>query len=124
MYIRGLPREGLVPAPSWNVTKAAVSAGYFRAMGIRLVSGRDFSPRDDAKAAGVVIVNEAMARRIWAHGDALEPGISVESSPRPQDWLTIVGVVADVRRTAFPNGYRLLSISHISRSHARAGCTQ
>ncbi|HEX7778590.1 MAG TPA: ABC transporter permease, partial [Vicinamibacterales bacterium] len=40
----------------YNVTKASISPGYFRTMGIRLAAGRDFDGRDDATAPGVAIV--------------------------------------------------------------------
>jgi predicted permease len=75
------------------------SPGYFEAMGIRLVGGRPFSTRDDAKAPLVVVINRAMARthfpgqdplgkRLWLGGE--EDGVKHGGE--------IVGVVDDVRQ--------------------------
>ena len=49
--------------PPMEVASSTVDAGYFGTMGIRLVRGRDFLPRE----RNSVIVNEAMARRFWPH---------------------------------------------------------
>jgi predicted permease len=88
---RSLPRGFLVDKP-------AVSAGYFRTMGITLLSGRDFTPRDNATAPGVAIVSESVSRRLWPGGDAIGKRISMEDQPKAGDWLTIVGIVRDVRQ--------------------------
>ena len=88
---RQLPRGFLVDKP-------AVSAGYFRTMGIRLLSGRGFSDRDTSTTPGVVIISESVARRLWPAGDAIGKRISMEDKPKPGDWLTIVGIVSDVKQ--------------------------
>jgi putative ABC transport system permease protein len=75
-----------------------VSSQYFRALGIPLLSGRAFSDQDDSTAPGVAIINQNVARAFWPGGDALGQRIAVESHPGPDDWLTIVGVVEDVRQ--------------------------
>jgi predicted permease len=82
---------------SW-ATKAAISPGYLRAMGVRLESGRDFTDRDHAGAAGVVIVSESLARQLWTNEEPLGQQLSIESRPIETDWLTVVGVVDDVRQ--------------------------
>jgi len=89
-------------APSWNVTKGAVSDGYFKTMGIQVVKGREFTPRDAHEH--VVIVNESTARQVWPDGDAIGQRLSVETSPKPSDWLTVIGVVADVKQTGLTRG--------------------
>jgi predicted permease len=66
-----------------------VSPGYFRAMGIPLRRGREFSPRDGSGAARVILVNEALARQYFPDGDAVG---------RSTDRGTIIGVVGDVRQ--------------------------
>jgi putative ABC transport system permease protein len=66
-------------------------------MGIPLRSGRMFNERDDAAASSVVIVNQTTARRFWPGEDAVGKRIKLGPSPERQTWITIVGVVGDVR---------------------------
>ena len=84
------------PAPSYTVDKPIVSPGYFRAMGIRLLRGRDFAPADDDSAPRVAIVSASVARQVWPGLDAIGQRISMEARPGPGDWITVVGVVDDV----------------------------
>ncbi|HUF26743.1 MAG TPA: ABC transporter permease [Gemmatimonadaceae bacterium] len=89
--------DGPTPLPGgYSVHKTAVSPGYFAAIGMRLVRGRDFSPDDDARTPGVVIVSESVARRVWPDENAVGKRISMESTPRPEHWLTVIGVVNDI----------------------------
>jgi putative ABC transport system permease protein len=87
---RKLPRDLIVLKPS-------VTPDYFRVMGIRLVDGRAFTARDDESSPGVVIVSRVVAQRLWPNG-AVGQRISMEDKPGPGDWLTIVGVVDDIRQ--------------------------
>ncbi|MBZ5577334.1 MAG: ABC transporter permease [Acidobacteriia bacterium] len=82
--------------PGFDAFKPVVTPGYFRAMGIRLVRGRDFTDRDDASAAGVVIVSRSVARQAWPAEDPLGKRISNNDHPSPRDRLTVVGIVDDV----------------------------
>jgi predicted permease len=66
-----------------------VTPGYFRAMGIPLRRGREFSPRDGPGAQGVILVNEALARQFFPDEDPVG---------RSTDRGTIIGVVGDVRQ--------------------------
>lgn len=86
--------------PGFMVDKPVISAGYFRTMGIRLLKGRELDEHDNASAPGVAIISASVARILWPQGDALGRRISMEDNPRPQDWLTIVGVAEDVRQEA------------------------
>jgi putative ABC transport system permease protein len=88
---RKLPRGYMADKPS-------ASPGYFRAMGIRLLRGRDFTERDNADAPGVVIISHSVAQRLWPNEDPIGTRISMDDHPKPEDWLTIVGVVDDVRQ--------------------------
>jgi len=72
----------------------AVSPGYFRAMGIRLVRGRLFTAHDDPKAPHVALINEALARQYFPHEDPIGKRINI--SYGPDTWREIVGVVSDV----------------------------
>jgi hypothetical protein len=71
-----------------------IAGAYFEAMGIRLVRGRLLEPRDGANAPRVTIVNETMARRVFAGEDPIGKRIGAAGSDL---WFEIVGVVADVR---------------------------
>jgi predicted permease len=77
--------------------QSAVSPGYFRAMGIRVLAGREFSDFDGAGSERVAIVNESMARLYWPRQSAL--GKQVRSGPARESnpWYTVVGVVSDIR---------------------------
>jgi predicted permease len=89
--------DGGRPAPEDAVTKAAASPRYFSTMGIPL-RGRDFNDDDRASSAGVAIVSEAAARQLWPNEDPIGRRLSLESKPKPEDWLTVVGVAGDVRQ--------------------------
>jgi putative ABC transport system permease protein len=88
------------------VDKPVVSPVYFRTMGIRVLAGREFEASDNAVAPGVVIVSRSVAHTLWPAGDAIGRRIALTDKPTPKDWLTIVGVVDDVRQnglTATPS---------------------
>jgi predicted permease len=85
--------------PNYRVTKAGISAGYLSAMGIGILRGRDFNGADAAGAPGVLLVTDSVARRLWPGEDAVGQLMSLEDQPSASDWLTVVGVVADVRQT-------------------------
>jgi putative ABC transport system permease protein len=76
----------------------AAASGYFGTVGIPLLQGRDFEPRDAKDSPAVAIVSQSFVRRYLAGEDAIGKHIR-ERSPKQQGlWATIVGVVGDVRR--------------------------
>jgi putative ABC transport system permease protein len=83
---------------NFNVDKPTVSPGYLGAMGITLLRGRDFKDSDDAAGAGVAIVSRSVARALSESEDVIGKRVTLESRPAPADWLTIVGVVNDVKQ--------------------------
>ena len=72
----------------------AVSPGYFQAMGIPLLHGREFTESDTANNARVVIISAETARRYFPNQDAVGRHIRLL---RQKDWCTIIGIAADVR---------------------------
>lgn len=74
---------------------ASISPGYFQAMGIPIVKGRDFSDRDREPAPAVGLVNQALARKYFPGDDPIGKRIRFDDTDK--DWMTIVGVVADTR---------------------------
>jgi len=72
-----------------------VSPGYLRAIGMRLVAGRDISWEDGAKSEKVVIINETVARRLWPGEDSVGRIATVIGKD-----ARVIGVVADVRESS------------------------
>jgi len=70
-----------------------VTDGYFRAMGIRLLSGRSFGESDVAGGEPVAIVSRGLADRYWPDGEALGKRVAITD----RTWRRIVGIVNDVR---------------------------
>jgi putative ABC transport system permease protein len=85
-----------------------VSADYFRALQLPLRSGRVFADSDTATSAGVVVIDETMARKYFPAGDAVGKRLRLGDAGNP--WLEIIGVVADsksngLERASFPGIY-------------------
>lgn len=87
----------------------SVDDDYFRIIGVPLLKGRFFEPRDTADAPGVILINEALARREWPNQDPI--GQRVMTLVRyigpmgtvlmsPQTKYEIVGVVANVKNAS------------------------
>jgi predicted permease len=94
------------PRPPGEVRQAeyrAISADYFRAMGIALKTGRVFTERDTKDAPGVAIINEALARRYFPNEDPLGKRLYIDTQVELATYggkvipREIVGVVAEVK---------------------------
>jgi putative ABC transport system permease protein len=89
---RPAPTDAERPSAVYRVARP----DYFRTMGAALLKGRDFTERDDASSPGVVIVNEALARRQWPGEEPLGKRITVNGeSGKPRE---VVGVVRDLKQ--------------------------
>jgi putative ABC transport system permease protein len=73
-----------------------VSRDYFKTMRIPVIEGRGFNAGDDRGTPGVVLVNQTMAKVFWPHRSPI--GDRVRNTAPDSPWLTIVGVVADVKQ--------------------------
>jgi len=98
IIVEGRPSlpEGL---RSWPVAIDSVTPGYFETVGMRLVQGRDVAESDLATALRVVVVNEALALQYFETLDVVGRRISFGSLGPNTQWLTIVGVVSNARRS-------------------------
>jgi predicted permease len=76
---------------------ALVTPGYFRALGVPVRRGRDFTEQDRADQPRVIIVNETMARLRWPGVDPVGRRIAWGDPTRGAPWWTVVGVVGDVK---------------------------
>ncbi len=88
-----IPRE---VAHIWSM------GAFFRAMGIPLQAGRFFDFRDSRQSLPVAIVNETLAHRFWPGQNAVGKRIKwgENGSTNINPWMTIVGVVKDVKQSA------------------------
>jgi predicted permease len=95
----GFAIEGKQPAPheSFHGRYHTASEEYFRALGIPLLHGRFFTAADTKDAPTVIVVNQALAMRYWQQEDVLGKRITFADHPAAKDWITIVGVVGDVK---------------------------
>ncbi|HEY0100826.1 MAG TPA: ABC transporter permease [Pyrinomonadaceae bacterium] len=101
----GISIEGIPdPAPGQGkrpvVATRVVSPHYFQTMSIALLQGREFSEQDKFDSPAVAVINETMARRYWPEQDPTGRRITsgAPTSTDPDDWITVVGVVKDVRQ--------------------------
>jgi predicted permease len=74
----------------------AVSAGYFTALGTRLLVGRDIAKTDRVDATPVAIVSRALARRLFGDANPVGKRIGNGSPAKDPQWRQIVGVVEDI----------------------------
>jgi putative ABC transport system permease protein len=95
--VEGRPPQAGQSPPA--VPQLMISPGYFRALGVPLLRGRDFTDADVPDAPQVMIINEPMARQLFPREDAVGRKIQTGQYDPRNPWTTIVGVVGDVRYT-------------------------
>jgi predicted permease len=97
-FNRGFQIEGR-PIPDGELLPQAdfrtASTDYFETVRQPLVRGRTFSEGDKDKALPVAVINQSTVRHRWGDEDPIGRRISFD---RGQTWLTVVGVVGDVRQ--------------------------
>ncbi len=86
------------PSPDEEIRVA--TPDYFRVLQIPLRQGRFFTDADNADAPQVVIINEALARKYWPNGEALGKRITLDDPKKEPRWITIVGIVGNIRHRA------------------------
>ena len=82
-----------------NVASQTVDADFLRIMGIPLLQGRGFDPRDRGNTEPVAIVNRALALKYFPNQDVVGHHIKLGLPDSSKPWLTIVGVVGNVKST-------------------------
>jgi predicted permease len=107
---------------SWTpLTWQSVRGDYFQAMGAPLLKGRFFTEQDGPGSPLVAIVDEAMVRRYWPDEDPIGKRIKGQDHRgQNDDWVTIVGVVGDMRR----NGLERQAMPHVYEWYPQAKSIQ
>jgi putative ABC transport system permease protein len=90
--IEGRPALQMADQP--EVSVRAISAGYLRAMRMRILRGRDFAESDAAGRPGVVLITESLAHRFFPNEDPIGKHMTLTFFP---DVREIVGIVSDAK---------------------------
>jgi putative ABC transport system permease protein len=88
------------PGDAPNLERNVVTSGYFAAMGIPMLRGREFTPADTAESRKVMVISHATAEQFFPGQDPIGQRIDWEDTDEPDGhvWREIVGVSGDVRR--------------------------
>ena len=78
-----------------------ISPNYFRTLELPLSRGREFTDADGPNSQRVAIISRSMAERYWPGGDAIGKRIKQGTPDSKTPWMTIVGIVPDVKYTAY-----------------------
>jgi predicted permease len=116
---RGVEVEGYAAAAGEELTVyyASVGVGYFDAIQMPLMEGRDFDARDTPEAPLAVVVNQTMARRYWAGRSALGGRVKVG-----ERWAEVVGIAGDAKYGSVsepPRAFMYLSLHQAYRPSMR-----
>jgi predicted permease len=115
--------EGRGPRSNSNegplVEMSFVAGDYFAAAGIELLQGRTLIADDSVEANLGAVINRAMAERVWPGDDALGKRFSIEDEP--PEWITVVGLVEDVRQWSLESAVQNEAYLHAGRSWTGAG---
>ena len=99
LHIQDRPRANESEGPSPDAY--SVSPDYFSVMRIPLKRGRLFTDADRAGAPGVALISESCARAVFPNEDPIGKHIQLGGRDDKKPWLTIVGIVGDVRQYGF-----------------------
>ena len=95
--------EGYIPQKGAGMNLAwqpQLMGDYFRAAGIPLLRGRDFTAADRADSPLVVIVNRTLAEHYWPGQDPIGKRIHLGVTETPLPWMTVVGEIGDIKQTS------------------------
>jgi predicted permease len=83
------------PGQEMIINTSSVTPGYFQTLGVTLMKGRDFTDRDNGEAPQTAIINNDLAQLYFPGEDPINKRISFDDR---QTWISIVGVIADVKQ--------------------------
>ena len=97
--------------------RASVSPGFFDAVGIRLVEGRNFDSRDQPEGQAVAIVSEVLAKTFFPRGNAV--GSLLRRPGEDDDDLLVVGVATDAKVRSLGEAPRAFVYRPLSQTRSR-----
>jgi putative ABC transport system permease protein len=102
--------EGYDPASGQSMIQAdfrIAGVGYFETMKIPLINGRFFTDQDTSDSMKVAIIDENMASTYWPDADPIGKRFKVGGANSDAPWLTVVGVVSNVKQYALDTNSRV-----------------
>jgi putative ABC transport system permease protein len=97
-------RPPVAPGEEPDLYSRSVAGEYFEVMGIPVLRGRALAAQDDERAPLVGVVNQSFAREYFDGGDPVGARIRWARAEGPPQWITVVGVVGDVRHFGLAEG--------------------
>lgn len=104
--VEGKSEQGDPSSSYWVL----ISPEFVRAMGATVLRGRMFEEGDDARTSQVVVVDEAAAHQLWGSADVVgrrvrfSNNIFVNGKPQAPPWMTVVGVVSNMKFSRLDEG--------------------
>lgn len=96
IVIEGRPALG--PGHAMIPNTRMISDRYMQAVGMKLIAGRTFDSRDGANTQKVAVINEVAAKEFWRGENPVGTRFRLDNNSNVQAWITIVGIVGDVRQ--------------------------
>jgi putative ABC transport system permease protein len=107
------------PEQQIEATLDSISPNYFRTLGVPLIRGRFFDEHDGPDTLPMVLINETMARRFWPNEDAVGKRFKFGDPDPKTPWLTVAGVVGDMRRQGMEKVARCETFLPLAQSPSR-----
>ena len=116
LFLSNTPNSGMFtledrppfpPSEQIEATTDVVSPEFFQTMRVPLVRGRFLDTRDRDGGARAILINETFANRYWPNQDPIGKQMVFGTPGERNPWITIVGVVGDMRRRGLHQGARL-----------------
>ncbi|HLK20204.1 MAG TPA: ABC transporter permease [Bryobacteraceae bacterium] len=98
-----------------EATTDSVSPNYFKALRVPLIAGRFFDDRDQAGSLPVALINQTMAKQFWPNEDPVGKRFHFGWGTENVHWLTVVGVVGDMRRQGLDKTARVETFSPLTQ---------
>jgi putative ABC transport system permease protein len=95
LTVEGFPVLPVGQAPMIN--HCVITPNYFRAMGVPLLMGRDFTHADTSESLRVTVIDERLAREYWPNESPLGKRVRFGPPEDNEPWHTVVGVVGAVK---------------------------
>ena len=117
--LRSVEGRAVEPREQWTaLTWKTISGEYLQAIGAPLLRGRFFSDADGPNSPLVALINESMVRRYWPDEDPIGKRFKGQDPRgRNDDWLTVIGVVGDMRS----HGLERQPTPHVFVWHKQSG---